>query len=51
MRGQNRQRLAETLPHTLAQAKRQFDCIARQILPQSGVVAGNVVRLRASNAA
>ena len=47
----NRQRLAEMLPHTLAQAKHQFDCIARQILPQSDVVAGNVVHLRASNAA
>lgn len=47
----NRQRLADMLPHTLAQAKRQFDCIARQILPQADDSAGNVVHLRASNAA
>jgi colanic acid/amylovoran biosynthesis protein len=46
--GSNRQRLAAVLPQTLAQARLQFDCIARQILPQ---VLMNDADLRTSNAA
>lgn len=47
----NRERLAAMLPATLAQARHQFDCIARQIMPEAGFEPANVVRMRTSNAA
>jgi polysaccharide pyruvyl transferase WcaK-like protein len=47
----NRQRLALALPQTLAKAKHQFDCIARQIECPQRPMASNVVQLRTSDAA
>jgi hypothetical protein len=47
----NRQRLALALPQTLAKAKHQFDCIARQIEGSQRPMASNVVQLRTSDAA
>jgi colanic acid/amylovoran biosynthesis protein len=47
----NRLRLASRLPQTLTQARQQFDCIARHIQPPLRTAAGNVVQLRASDAA
>lgn len=48
---QNRMRLALALPQTLAKARHQFDCIARQILRPGDDIDSNVVQLRTSDAA
>ena len=47
----NRLRLSLALPQTLAKARHQFDCIARQVQFPGHAASSNVVRLKASDAA